>query len=405
MAEEYFSCFLMNPGDLQSYSAAMKNALLYADKIYTFPALDVIAKMGAEAYAGLDELTNIAVKRLRPQMEKQFRSFATMGNKPARSQRKARDVARQRLEKKIEKDVVIKSIRQSQLEDIKLRNQQCIEQVKHLEKEFKPAVEAGYIIIKDLPDNRQLADLISKAFSLPSLEFHPRILSALMGMELPRRDIELTTLYLWASQAAIMTSTLGCPLMTALPWFMEFLNGRTCLSLVSQWLEENRAGLEWKRQRLAAAINAKTLPDPAKMRIEDILELREKASDYLAPFRAQLAEYSWTIRNEPWTSGFEQEVEVLFQQRVQPAIREVERALGSQKWKKYWGRFVGYGGGAVSVGLAAHFSNFSEAQTLSILAMTIASMYGFDKLTTIGQFASHQQNGIVFMIEAKKKLG
>ena len=246
MSKDVFSCVLMNPGDVSSYQAAVKNALLYADKVYTLPILDVVAKMGAEAYRALDDLTDLAIKKIQPAIIKQHQRFQSMRNKSSRAQKKVKERINHSFRSMIKSDGLIQSNWQAQGERILEVNRPNLELAQQLEKELEPAIRAGYVIIKDLKDNENLIELMANPLALPFAELIPRTFAALAGKELPKRDIELTTIYLWASEAAVMTSTLDCPLMTGLPWFMEFLNGRTCLSLVSRWLEEHRAGQEWR---------------------------------------------------------------------------------------------------------------------------------------------------------------
>jgi hypothetical protein len=74
-----------------------------------------------------------------------------------------------------------------------------------------------------------------------------------------------------------------------------------------------------------------TFPNFELLSFEDVLELRLTLGDELAAFRKEMYKFAEIIKLSPWEIGFKEHVEHVVENRIQPAVHELQRKLESIK--------------------------------------------------------------------------
>jgi len=74
--------------------------------------------------------------------------------------------------------------------------------------------------------------------------------------------------------------------------------------------------------------------------IAEVLSIRNELSKPLERFRSAIGNFSQDIRNAPWDEGFQRDVTAVFQEKVKPAVSEIEEEVKTGRFRILFGKHL-----------------------------------------------------------------
>ncbi len=325
--------YTLAASSLDDYIPAIKAALPYSDHIHLLPQADLAWHMPRAMEAALgDVLPRMMDGFFKRSLDEAKRIVASpvVGLEFAEDIKgglmaKLRDIAQMMLEAEF---------RRPPFRDLATGEQEAFwARVAQIRPELSPALEAGLLSLPgpDADPEKRL-HTAAAAFRQAFLPYMLRSTALrLGGGEMPLPDAAAMTRRLWAVLAAPLVLERAAPLLTISPQVEEMLLDKVDRPPASWRCPPFAAKFEFAGHITANGLGRLELPAPRDRDLTEVLELRAKAGQALAPVRFALARYSERLRRDLWDDELADRAERFLPQKVQPRLDEVIEALAQDK--------------------------------------------------------------------------
>jgi hypothetical protein len=451
----------MNPGDVKGYLTAVKQALLYFDKVNLAPVVDVYSKADAsiiqEIHSELPKMINKIKSQIRKDNElKQslgmadrsgidlIRLLASDYLKDGAGQKQNdffykpqlhggvafRDsgdlVDAFNMEKKLanvrgEKYIRILSVDKSFLEKrpiplgdrLYVKSERLLmlalyglalhpEIADYQKIEIVPKSKgSGLPRIKHLlPEKTQ--NLIDGLLQNDSLTRH--IFNLLDGKDFDVPDLESLKYEFWAEQAAVLSLSLDCPPMINNPQIMQKIIAANNPYFYYTHLDTKRAVPRQNSLLLLKKLPAFSVPNLENVELEDVLAFREKADSDLAESREALFAYADLLRGED-QKDLDRAADAIIEDRIKPAFANAERIYKDHA--SFWNSKVAAalkGARTVAVTLGSSLFNMPSEYAIATAAVGMGAWAAYKYKTHSTKVKPENSRGLIFYAEAGTKL-
>ena len=127
--------------------------------------------------------------------------------------------------------------------------------------------------------------------------------------------------------------------------------------------------------------------------VAEILEIREELAGPLVRFRGAMTEFTGDVKNAPWEDGFERDVETVYQEKLKPAIAEIEEQVRSSSFLKLFGKNILANAWMVGAApLTVLVSQPGDFRQMTALALAGAAGGGITAIAKAGGAANRERH-------------
>lgn len=393
------NCVIINPNNIASYVNTVKRALLLYDEAFVIPKCDAMWILFSRIPLAMDQVSSRSTESFKELANRKLASFTAQRGLFYFLTPEGQNEFKESLAKDIKKFIKPEFQKEAVIEEAEHMIPKIKVQLKELERELAPLTKEG-IVHTDLDEGT--LEQLSSELGLDFAESFKAVLENMAGSFFGESkqtvsSPEEVAYSLWAKQASSLVANLDSPLLTTSDFFMKKIHNTGTINRADQPTPLE----EFKTQKISFSLSDIELPSLDHLTCEDILEVRRITGDTLGYFRKKLGTFSTKLRNQPWESNLDCEIEELFKKEVLPALKEAESQFRKHPplLKIIRNAFQGFKKSRERLSVIGDV--FSDSEPLLLLASAMEGVCaGIDEYF-VGETDLSSRNGLVFFVKTK----